>query len=192
MGEGSSGYIESMEAAGQQQLVHSDRLPTQVHDDGKDKPYKKLGFTFGKPDPSDPLFRAATLPEGWRREGSDHSMWSYLVDQHGRRRVSIFYKAAFYDRSAFMRLETPYGYLRQLLHGDGQPVLDDEWLTPEVADETLAALRDRARDEATKAREYAARPQGDGDYWTQRAAEHDAEAEEAEAMRLAIAKVTAS
>jgi predicted secreted protein len=30
-------------------------------------------------------------------------MWSYIVDDEGTQRVAIFYKAAFYDRDAFMR-----------------------------------------------------------------------------------------
>mgnify|MGYP000981072513 CR=1 FL=1 len=98
---GFSGYIEEQEAAGQSQLVTSDRLPVRA---GGDEQYLALGFTFGNPDPDDRLFRPATLPPGWKREASDHSMWSYLVDEHGRRRVAIFYKAAFYDRDAFMNL----------------------------------------------------------------------------------------
>lgn len=91
-----------MEAAGQQQLVNSDRLP--VDTDGQDQAFIDLGFTFGEPDADDPLFRPATLPEGWTRRASDHDMWSYLVDETGTDRVSIFYKAAFYDRRAHMGL----------------------------------------------------------------------------------------
>lgn len=102
MSDGTSDYITGMEADGQRQLVNSDRLPVRS---GGDDAYLKLGFTFGDPDASDPLFRPATLPPGWKREGSDHSMWSYIVDEQGRKRVGIFYKAAFYDRDAFMRLE---------------------------------------------------------------------------------------
>jgi hypothetical protein len=103
MSDGASGYITGMEADGQRQLVNSDRLPTQVSF-GSDADFEALGFVFGEPDRNDPLFRSATLPDGWKREGSDHSMWSYIVDEQGRRRVSIFYKAAFYDRDAFMSL----------------------------------------------------------------------------------------
>ena len=32
-------------------------------------------------------------------------MWSDLLDDKGVKRGSIFYKAAFYDRSAFLRLK---------------------------------------------------------------------------------------
>lgn len=103
VGGGTSGYIGEMEAAGQRQLVNSDVLPTEVLH-GTDEDYIALGFVFGEPVEGDPLFRHATLPEGWRREGSDHDMWSYLVDEKGQRRVAIFYKAAFYDRGAHMSM----------------------------------------------------------------------------------------
>jgi len=46
------------------------------------------------------------MPEGWRFEQSDHSMWSNLVDGNGFKRGSMFYKAAFYDRSAHLGLNT--------------------------------------------------------------------------------------
>jgi hypothetical protein len=97
--EGRPGQIEAMEAEGQRQLVNSDRLPTDRKGD-----FEALGFTFGEPDKNDPMFCPATLPPGWTRKGSDHAMWSYLLDEHGKQRVAIFYKAAPYDRRAFMRL----------------------------------------------------------------------------------------
>ena len=102
MAEGTSDYITGMEADGQRQLVGSTSLPTDARPD--DAAFIAAGFTFGEPDPSDPLFRPATLPDGWAKQPTDHSMWSKIVDQYGRERVRIFYKAAFYDRDAFMRL----------------------------------------------------------------------------------------
>jgi hypothetical protein len=102
MSDGPSDYITGMESDGQRQLLHSDRLP--VDSGGTDDEFVKLGFTFGDPDPADDLFRAATLPDGWKRRGSDHAMWSYIDDEQGRERVAIFYKGAFYDRDAFMHL----------------------------------------------------------------------------------------
>jgi len=98
---GVSGYIEGMEAAGQTHVVNSDRIPA----DGPSEALEALGFKLGEVDAADPMFRACELPEGWRREGSSHSMWSYIVDAEGYRRVAIFYKAAFYDRSAHFRVE---------------------------------------------------------------------------------------
>ena len=103
MAHGSSESIERMEAEGQRQLVNSDVLPVQIMG-ATEADFETLGFRFGEP-VADGLFRSATLPEGWEREGSDHSMWSYVVDREGKRRVGIFYKAAFYDRDAFMSLE---------------------------------------------------------------------------------------
>lgn len=101
--------IEAQEAQGQQQLVNSDRLPTRINSFGKygDEAFTALGFEFGDPDLADGMFRPAKLPAGWTREGSDHAMWSYLLDETGTRRVAIFYKAAFYDRVAFMDLIDP-------------------------------------------------------------------------------------
>lgn len=101
----SSAGIEFQEAQGQHELVHSDRLPS----DGRQDPIlASWGLTFGEPDTDDPLFCPATLPAGWTRKGSDHAMWSYILDEKGRERISIFYKAAFYDRSAHMRPMSRY------------------------------------------------------------------------------------
>lgn len=128
---GTSPYIEGLEAAGQRQLVTSDRLPVEIKH-GTDAEFTALGFTFGDPDPADPLFRPASLPEGWTRQDSDHAMWSHIVDANGRRRASIFYKAAFYDRRAFMSLETPLGDVHRLLYGEITALPVDDWTTPTV------------------------------------------------------------
>lgn len=172
-------YVTAQERQGQQQLVNSDRLPTEASDG--DEPYLALGFTFGEPDKGDALFRPATLPPGWKREGSDHAMWSYIADQHGRHRVAIFYKAAFYDRRAFMRLESRYGYLSSVLYDNGRPVLDDEWLTAETCRVELEAIAVREDEEAAKADGYGHTAAQD-DYWTGRAAEHRADATKARAL----------
>jgi hypothetical protein len=37
-------------------------------------------------------------------------MWSHLVDDKGRNRGSIFYKAAFYDRAAHMNFNRRFSY----------------------------------------------------------------------------------
>ena len=50
----------------------------------------------------DDLFMEVELPTGWSLKRTDHSMWSNLIDNKGRERASIFYKAAFYDRDAFI------------------------------------------------------------------------------------------
>lgn len=129
--------IGAQERAGQAQLVHSDRLPTDLHGDRAD--FEAVGFALGEPDPSDPMFAPATLPAGWKREGSDHAMWSYIVDQLGRRRVGVFYKAAFYDRSAHMALTTVYGYVGDCAYDNKPIVLDEEWATREAVHEACLA-----------------------------------------------------
>ena len=63
------------------------------------------GIVFLGPVPNDALFQYVTLPEGWHKQPTEHSMWSHLLDDKDRKRASIFYKAAFYDRSAQLHLE---------------------------------------------------------------------------------------
>ena len=146
-GPGFGPYIEAQEKQGQRELVESTDLPSRLNG-GSDDDFIALGFAFGEPHARDPLFRPATLPEGWRREGSGHAMWSYILDEKGRQRVSIFYKAAFYDRDAFMSLVGPYAVFTELIYGDAEPtsIPIDERLTVEMAREYL----DRERAEAVR------------------------------------------
>ena len=129
---GSSEAIEAMEKRGQQQIVNSALLPTEGSDDPE---FLRLGFKFGEPLADDPLFRPATLPEGWRKARTDHDMHSDILDQLGRRRVGVFYKAAFYDRRADMHLNTVFGYVSSALHDGTEPILDDEWATADAVAE---------------------------------------------------------
>lgn len=152
--------IERMERDGQRQLVNSDRLPSRINAPGRPQAearaeFEALGFTFGDPDPDDPMFMSATLPEGWKREGSDHAMWSYLLDTAGRQRVGIFYKAAFYDRSAHMHLIGLDWYVTCHVEYDGPLVLTDEWATRETVAASLARGRDAELADAEKYRGYA-------------------------------------
>lgn len=181
---GSSGWITGQERAGQSQLVNSTSLPTQANDG--DAAYLALGFTFGEPRAGDPLFRPATMPEGWRKEASDHSMWSYVVDQLGRRRVSVFYKAAFYDRDAFMRLVTVYGYACELEHDGRLPAYDDAWCSPATFVEAVAQLRAELVEQADQAAKYAA--ERDDDYWPGREVELRAELVKFDAWAAKVAE----
>lgn len=99
------GIIEAQEAAGQAALVASESLPVDMHDR---ETFEALGFEFGAPYPDDKLFLPAKLPAGWSKRPTDHSMWSDIVDDKGRVRVGVFYKAAFYDRKAHMSLRGRY------------------------------------------------------------------------------------
>jgi hypothetical protein len=152
LGDGYGQQIEAMEAEGQQQLVMSDRLPTDIDNRAA---FEALGFTFGDPDPSDPMFMPATLPQGWKREGSDHAMWSYIVDEHGRKRVSIFYKAAYYDRSAHMGVQSLCWHVTQLVEYDGPALIfDGQWCTREAVAAEMTARQGAALKEAANFRRY--------------------------------------
>ncbi|WP_433235335.1 hypothetical protein ACQPYK_25165 [Streptosporangium sp. CA-135522] len=123
---GTEGAILRMEADGQRELVNSEVIPTEIMSGGEDD-LTALGFHLGDQVEGDPLFRRVTLPDGWKREASDHSMWSYIIDGLGRRRVSVFYKAAFYDRRASLSINTVYSYVGHCLDEKVRPIFDDVW-----------------------------------------------------------------
>lgn len=174
-GGSSERVLVALEAAGQRQLVASAVIPTEM---GDRTAYEALGFTFGDVVKGDALFIHCELPAGWSKEGSDHNMWSYIVDQLGRRRVAVFFKAAVYDRRAFARLETPNSYLNHVLYEKTEPVLDDTWLTVAVAVEALDGMLAHNGERAAEITDLLGR--GRDDYWTERLAEY---ATEADAMR---------
>ena len=100
--------IERSEARGQQELVNSDVLPVKWMHGTKRETLEKFGVIFGDIVQGDEIFQNVTLPIGWKKVPTDHSMWSRLLDDKGRERAKIFYKAAFYDRSAHISLSTRY------------------------------------------------------------------------------------
>lgn len=96
------GGIEKQEAAGQVDFVRNATLPKDC-----DRSMLALaGITFGAD--ADDLFVNVQLPDGWKKQATSHSMWSDLLDDKGRKRASIFYKAAFYDRNAHMSMNRRY------------------------------------------------------------------------------------
>jgi hypothetical protein len=100
------GGIERQEAAGQRTLVASAMLPKEIRGATREQ-LTALGFKFGAD--VDDLFVECELPPGWTKRGTDHSMHSDLLDEQGRKRAGIFYKAAFYDRKADMSMLRRYG-----------------------------------------------------------------------------------
>lgn len=98
------GGIEAQEADGQRDFIVSETLPTKCP---REK-LESLGFVFGEA--ADDIFTYVQFPEGWKKEPTEHSMWSDLLDDKGRKRGSIFYKAAFYDRNAHMNLVNKVRY----------------------------------------------------------------------------------
>lgn len=96
------GGIEDQEAAGQVTFVSNATLPKEMlHGCDREK-LEQMGIKFGAD--MDDLFVTAQLPDGWKKKATNHSMWSDLIDEKGRKRAAIFYKAAFYDRRAHISL----------------------------------------------------------------------------------------
>lgn len=58
----------------------------------------------------DELFIDVILPDGWKKESTDHPMWSKVLDGKGRERMTVFYKAAFYDREAFINVNKRFNF----------------------------------------------------------------------------------
>jgi len=99
--------IYAQEARGQRSFVESETLPMECSREAK-ATLEAAGVKFLGEVPGDPLFQYVELPSGWKKMPSEHSMWSYLVDEKGRTRASIFYKAAFYDRNARFSVDRRY------------------------------------------------------------------------------------
>jgi hypothetical protein len=113
------GGIEAQEARGQRDLCATERLPKDGFDshDLSQIGIEKLGD-------ADDIFYSVRLPAGWKIKPTEHSMWNQLVDEQGRERASIFYKAAFYDRKAHMRLTSRYTYDVVYCNARGEPAYD--------------------------------------------------------------------
>lgn len=133
------GGIEASEKLGQQELVQSTNLPIeglQWHSEQ----LERWGITF-KREEIDGLFYSARLPDGWKKVATDHSMWSELRDEKGRRRAGIFYKAASYDRSAHIQWSRRYAVRPQLPDGRGRYDVK-----PEELKEILAVVLDAGQE----------------------------------------------
>lgn len=117
------GSIERQEARGQSSFVASATLPKICNNASREQ-LEALGIVFGKD--VDDLFVEVQLPSGWKKEAAGHSMWSNLVDDKGRKRAAIFYKAAFYDRSAHMHLTNRYMATYQPINGYGDNYNPDD------------------------------------------------------------------
>jgi hypothetical protein len=153
------GGIEAQERAGQGRLVASEALPKEC----PRAELEAMGVVFGED--VDDLFINATLPPGWKKERTDHAMWSNLLDEQGRKRGAIFYKAAFYDRRADMHLCRAINVTRRYGDNDSVDVAvvrGDEVLF--VTERIDGSVRERAYFDATDAAEKQAREWADEHY----------------------------
>lgn len=118
---GEKNVIEHMEAEGQQQACKCSYVAREMYPNRY--AWERLGFVFTDI-PNDCVLCKAILPEGWSIQPTEHSMWNNILDEKGRKRASMFYKAAFYDRDANMRLRCRYGVRSNYI--------DDEHTTSEI------------------------------------------------------------
>lgn len=109
---GNPGHIERMESEGQKELVASAQLPRKCNSPRTvtniAEQYRKMGIQVLTTSKGDDIFLGVKLPAGWKKRETDHDMWSDLLDNKGRIRASIFYKAAFYDRSSHIDFNPRY------------------------------------------------------------------------------------
>lgn len=110
MGRNPNAILEQ-EAKGQQEFTESLQLPRICnHPRGINatEQYHKMGIQTLTTSKGDNLFIGVKLPKGWLKKATDHSMWNELIDDKGRVRATIFYKASYYDRDAFINFEYRY------------------------------------------------------------------------------------
>ena len=108
---GNPNLIEAQELQGQKELVNSSQLPIDCNFPRRIdivKQYETMGIKVIGKTKDDELFFDVELPKGWKMKEIDHSMWNELLDDKGRSRASIFYKAAFYDRSSHITFNHRY------------------------------------------------------------------------------------
>ena len=144
--------IEAQEARGQTAFCASEVLPAELLHAHNQDIMAEVGIILGEQVDGDPIFQHATLPSGWEKRGTDHSMWSKLYDEQGRERARIFYKAAFYDRSAHISFNTRYFVEREWIEDNSEyRRLPATWLvtdraTGEVLHKVIAKASDNERE----------------------------------------------
>lgn len=154
---GSDAFVTAQESRGQAALVNSQLLPAE----GDWAGLEALGFVKGEPVKGDELFVHATLPEGWVKERTEHSLWSVIKDERGVKRVSIGYKAAFYDRWAQISITNVGGDVAtDLIYGDAEVAVPEIWAV--LTDTEQVATRERLRRYIAEQEDFISR-YGDGD-----------------------------
>lgn len=96
------GGLERQEREGQITFVQNNTLPIKFHT-GTREDLKKLGVVFHEN--IDDLFVRVALPDGWKKQAKDHKMWSTLLNSKDVVIASIFYKASFHDKRAYINVE---------------------------------------------------------------------------------------
>jgi hypothetical protein len=114
----------------QSSFINRSTLPTCVIENGNyctTEILRAAGVKFLLTEEEHGLLQCVELPKGWTKQPTEDSRLSSLVDDKGRERASIFYKAR---REANMRLTTRFNVKRVYAHGtvvatvtDGEEVI---------------------------------------------------------------------
>lgn len=108
--------INDIEAQGRNNILSKTQLPiyaSKINDkrfwereDSKElvkKKYKELGIEIINEE--NDLFYNVKLPENIKLKPTESNYWTNLIDNSGKELGSIFYKAVFYDRDAFIFID---------------------------------------------------------------------------------------
>lgn len=108
--------IEDIERKGRDSIVNNVKLPIYANsisekrfytkEETKDlvlDKYKEIGIKVINEE--NDLFYNVELPKNIKLKTSESNYWTYLIDNDGKELASIFYKAVFYDRNAFINIE---------------------------------------------------------------------------------------
>ncbi|CAM4068923.1 hypothetical protein KIPE111705_39010 [Kibdelosporangium persicum] len=92
----------------------------------------RAGCRLGAPRDDVPGFRRIHLPAGWRMTpmAGGQSLWTVLLDEHGRVRAQMFHKSALPGRRQFVIPFDLRAYLLDCAEHSTPVVLDDTWATP--------------------------------------------------------------
>jgi hypothetical protein len=109
---GDPGPILQQERIAQKEIVEvGEQLPIKSNTTGITNAaaqYGKMGIKVLVPSKGDDIFLNVKLPAGWKIVPTDHAMWTDLIDGKGRKRASMFFKGAFYDRDSFVNFIPRY------------------------------------------------------------------------------------
>ena len=102
-----SKFLDAHERNGQSYILQGNVLPVTAAYSTLDSEavLKEAGVKFGEVVKDNPHFRHIELPPGWKMEAGEHTMWTHLVDESGRRRASIFYKDEVLIQEAYYAAE---------------------------------------------------------------------------------------
>ncbi len=159
---GGDRFVETQEARGQAQVVASQQLPAE----GDWEALEALGFIKGEPVEGDDLFVNATIPEGWYKEATNHSMYSVIKDERGVERVTVGYKAAFYDRWAQINTKNVGNDIaNSLVYGDDPVTKPALWdvLTVEERGESLRRVKSHLQERTEFVEQFG---KGDDEYYS--------------------------